>query len=376
MIIRDLQSIIEKLLFKNQVILIYGARQVGKTTLSKQIIDKYSKTKKTQYFDCEELSAKSLFETTNEKSLHQAIGNNELIVLDEAQTVKDIGKTLKIIHDHIPQVQVIATGSSSFDLANKIFEPLTGRAISFILYPFSIKEISESKSFANASGNLDNILLRGSYPGIFDKPKDLAEITLNSLAGSYLYKDVLMYESLKNPYQLLELLQLLALQVGSEVSYIEIGQKLGFNRITVKKYINLLEKSFVIFTLHAFSRNKRNEISKSVKVYFYDLGIRNALIQSFAPLNLRNDLGALWENFCIVERRKINQAKNKFVNQYFYRTYNGEEVDYIEEYDGKLDGYEFKYGKETAKLPKNFLTQYQSTSFKVINKENWSEFLI
>jgi predicted AAA+ superfamily ATPase len=204
----------------------------------------------------------------------------------------------------------------------------------------------------------------------------LAETKLNALAGSYLYRDILMYESIRNPYQLLELLQLLALQIGSEVSYTEIGQKLGFDRATVKKYINLLERSFIIFTLHAFSRNKRNEISKTVKIYFYDLGIRNVLINSFAPLNLKNDAGALWENFCIVERMKSNQAKKTFVNQYFYRTYSGEEIDYIEEYNGRLDAYEFKYNKNKTKIPKQFFKGYKADSFKIINKDNWFEFLL
>jgi predicted AAA+ superfamily ATPase len=273
-------------------------------------------------------------------------------------------------------VQIIATGSSSFDLANKLSEPLTGRALSFILYPFSIREISSASSFADASGNLENILIRGTYPEIYGKAKDSAETFLNSLAGSYLYKDILIYEKFKNPHQLLELLQLTALQIGNEVSYTEIGQKLGLNRITVRNYIDVLEKCFVLFKLHSLSRNKRNEISKSVKIYFYDLGIRNTLIQSFAPLNLRNDAGAIWENFCILERKKLNQIKMRNVNQYFYRTYSGEEVDYIEEYDGKFDGYEFKFGRETSKSPKNFLEAYQNSSVKTINKDNWADFLL
>ncbi|MDR1195557.1 MAG: ATP-binding protein [Endomicrobium sp.] len=376
MIKRSLETLIDKWLFKGQTILIYGARQVGKTTLSKNVLEKYSSIKRTRYFDCEELSVKLNFETTDAKALQKAIGDKELIVLDEAQTVKDIGKTLKIIHDHIPHVQVIATGSSSFDLANKLSEPLTGRALSFTLYPFSVEEISREKGYAEASSSLEKIMLWGAYPAVFDMPADLAQTTLNSLAVNYLYKDILMYDSINNPHQLLELLQLLALQVGNEVSYTEIGQKLGLNRLTVRKYIDLLEKSFVIFKLHALSRNKRNEIAKSVKIYFYDLGIRNALIQSFSPLNLRNDSGALWENFCITERRKRNQSAGKFVNQYFYRTYSGEEVDYVEEYDGRFDGYEFKFNRQTSKPAKNFLSSYSNASVNIINKDNWSDFLI
>ncbi|MDR3256836.1 MAG: ATP-binding protein [Endomicrobium sp.] len=373
---RDLQEAIEKWLNKSKIILLYGARQVGKTTLCKQILEKYSKTFKIQYFNCELFDVKKFFEISSDNALRYMIGENKLIILDEAQTVKDIGKTLKIISDTMPDVKVIATGSSSFDLANKLSEPLTGRAISFILYPFSIRELKNNTSFINATGELDHILTTGCYPEIFNASKNEAERLLNLLAGNYLYKDIFMYENIKNPHQLTELLQLLALQVGNEVSYNEIGQKLGMNRITVIKYIDILEKSFVIFKLHAFNRNKRNEISKSIKIYFYDLGIRNALIQSFAPLSLRADVGALWENFCIVEKRKLNQILDRFVNQYFYRTYEGEEVDYIEEYNGKLDGYEFKYSKENIKLPKHFIEQYKPQVFKTINKNNWFEFVI
>ena len=372
---RSIQNLVEKWLFRKYIILIYGARRVGKTTLCKQILEK-NKDKKTGYFDCEMLAIRSSLETTDAAELKRFIGDHDLIVLDEAQQVKDIGKTLKIIHDHIPEVQVIATGSSSFDLANKLSEPLTGRVISFILYPFSIGELISNTNYITVKSGLENLLLYGAYPQIIDKSNVDAVKLLDMLAGNYLYKDVLMHEGLKNSENLLKLLQLLALQVGSEVSFNEIGTKLAMNHSTVSKYIDLLEKCFVIFRLRAFSRNKRNEISKSIKIYFYDLGIRNALIQSFAPINLRNDTGALWENFCIVERKKLNQTNNRFVNQYFYRTYSQEEVDYIEEYDGKLDGYEFKYSKEKTKNPKQFLTSYENASIKTITKDNWAEFLL
>ncbi|MDR1418034.1 MAG: ATP-binding protein [Endomicrobium sp.] len=374
---RDLQSLVEKWLFKDQVIIVYGARQVGKTTLCKQILEKFSTQKRTQYFDCEMLSLRASFETTNNvDDLQRIIGDKELIVLDEAQLVQDIGKTLKIIHDHIPQVQVIATGSSSFDLANKLSEPLTGRALTFTLYPYSVGEIAANIGYLSVKNNLENLLIRGGYPRIFDKSKHDAEKLLDFLAGTYLYKDVLIYEGLKKSSRLLELLQLLALQVGNEVSYNEIGKQLGMNHTTVSKYIDLLEKRFVIFKLRAFSRNKRKEIAKSVKVYFFDLGIRNNIIQSFAPLNVRNDVGALWENFCIIERFKYNQIKDRRVNAYFYRTYSKEEVDYIEEYDEKLEGYEFKFTKDKVKSAKEFLSSYKNSSLKVINKDNWADFLL
>jgi predicted AAA+ superfamily ATPase len=376
MIKRHLQDNIEPWLFKNYVIVIYGARQVGKTTLCKQILEKFSQNKKTGYFDCEMLGIRNSFETTNADELQKVIGDYELIVLDEAQLIKDIGKTLKVICDHIPSVQVIATGSSSFDLANQLSEPMTGRALTFMMYPFSIWEINKNADYITANAAIENFLLTGSYPKIYSKPKDESIKLLDWLSGNYLYKDILTYEGVKNSSQLVELLQLLSLQIGQEVSLNEIGTQLGMNHNTVKKYIDLLEKSFVIFKLRAFSRNPRKEIAKSIKVYFYDLGIRNCLIQSFAPINLRNDVGGLWENFCIAQRKQTNQANNSIVNSYFYRTYGGQEIDYIEEIDGQLHGFEFKYKKPSAKTPSAFLEEYKNADFKVINKQNWSEFLL
>jgi predicted AAA+ superfamily ATPase len=290
---RDLQEEIEKWINKNKIILLYGARQVGKTTLCKQILEKYSKTLKTQYFNCDLLNVREVFEAENIDKPRYATGASNFIVLDEAQKIKNIGEILKIISDTMPTIKVIATGSSNFDLANKLSEPLTGRVISFILYPFSMRELKRNIGFVNTTESFDRILTTGCYPEFFNSGKNEAERLLNLLAGNYLYKDVFMYENIRNSRQLTTLLQLLALQRGNEVSYNEIGQKLSMNRLTVIKYIDILEKSFVIFKLHAFNRNKRNEISKSVKIYFYALGIRNALVQSFAPLNLRSDLGSL-----------------------------------------------------------------------------------
>ncbi|MDR3048505.1 MAG: ATP-binding protein [Elusimicrobiota bacterium] len=377
MIIRGIEDIIDKYLFKNKVILIYGARQVGKTTLCKRILDKYSQTKKTAFFDCEILDIHKGFETANLDLLKSAIGDKELIVIDEAQLVKDIGKTLKIIHDHIPHVQAIATSSSSFDLASQTAEPMTGRVFSFVLYPFSVKEIANNNSgFLSVQSKMEKLLVYGSYPAVFDKSNKDAQDELYSIADNYLYKDILTFERLRGADQILKLLQLLALQVGNEVSYSEIGQKLAMNHSTVMKYIDLLEKCFVIFKMRAISRNPRNEISKSVKIYFYDLGIRNSIIQSLTPLDLRNDTGGLWENFCIVERRKANQTFGRSVNQYFYRTYNGEEVDLVEEHDGQYDGYEFKYGREHSKKQKNFLENYPNSAITTISKENWQNFLL
>ncbi|MDR1418545.1 MAG: ATP-binding protein [Endomicrobium sp.] len=372
---RDLQDIIEKQLFKGKIILIYGARQVGKTTLCKQILEKYSLTKKTAYFNCESLEVKTAFETTSENSLRMALDNKDLIVLDEAQHIKNIGLILKIIHDIFPNVCVIASGSSSFDLVNQVGAPLTGRSIPFILYPFSVREIKNNLGFTQTIGKLNEILLTGTYPNIFGASKRAAQENLSIMAGNYLYKDVLAFEKLQNSNKLSELLQMLALQIGKEVSYSQIGQKLGMSHSTISKYIDLLEKCFIIFKLRSFSKNPRKEISKSVKVFFYDLGIRNALIQTFTPLNLRTDTGALWENFCIVERKKLNNILQKRVKQFFYRTFTGEEIDYIEEYSDTIEGYEFKYNKDKIKQPKNFISNYSPLDVKCINKENWFEFL-
>lgn len=250
------------------MILIYGARQVGKTTLCRQILKKVSRSKPTGYFDCEMLTVKSAFETTDASELKRIIGDNELIVLDEAQLIRDIGKILKIIHDYLPNVQVLATGSSSFELANKLAEPLTGRVVSFILYPYSVGEIARNTDYLSAKSGLENLLLRGNYPQIYDQPKTKAEQLLDFLAGNYLYKDILIYDGLKHSARLLDLLQLLALQIGQEVSYNELGTQLGMNHSTVSQYVDLLEKCFVIFKLRAFSRNRRQEIAKSIKIYF------------------------------------------------------------------------------------------------------------
>jgi len=376
MIKRNIQENIERWLFRGKVIVIYGARQVGKTTLCKQILKKYAH-KRCEYFNCELFSVKSEFETTNEESLKKILGNSELVVLDEAQNIENIGIVLKIIVDTFPHVQVIATGSSSFELANRISEPMTGRVIPFILYPLSVHEITATTGYTKTEAKIEDLMRFGSYPAVFDLPEKDARVLLESIASNYLYKDILMFEKLKNSKQLLELLQLLALQLGSQVSYHELGQKLALSSATVKKYIDLLEKCFVVYTLPAFSRNKRNEIGKSVKIYFYDLGIRNSLVQAFTPLKLRNDVGALWENFCITERIKFNQANENYVNRYFWRTYKGEEVDYIEEHSGRLDGYEFKYNpKAKSKKPTKFLETYENASVKIVHRNNWSEFLL
>ena len=361
---REIQDHILKNLFQGKVIIVYGARRVGKTTLVKQVLKKHPKSK---YINCELLQNRTALETTNSTLLKDIIGSNKLVVLDEAQSIPDIGLTLKIIADTFPDTQIIATGSSSFDLANKISEPLTGRMRKYTLYPFSFNEISRVYSLVDLMAQKDRYLRFGLYPEVYDKNEDDAIEELNELASNYLYKDVLQYQNIKKPSLIVDLLRALALQLGSEVSIHELAKLLKQNSHTVLRYIELLEKSFVIFRLRAFSRNMRTEISKTQKIYFFDLGIRNSLIQNYNPLALRNDTGGLWENFCILERMKYLENNRKFVNTYFWRTYNQQEINYLEEFGGTLHAFEFKYstGKKGS-IPNAFSRAYPKHSFTQI----------
>lgn len=379
MIKRSLQDKIEKQLYKGKVIVIYGARRVGKTTLAKQIIEDQEKQGiKSLYLNCELITVNQKLETTNEQDLKDFIGNNKLVILDEAQHIQNIGLTLKILVDTYPEIQIIATGSSSFELANQVGEPLVGRSRQFILYPLSMQELKTEFDLFKLSAKLDNILRFGTYPGVFGQSEEDCINELENIASNYLYKDILAFENLKNAKILLELLQLLAFQIGNEVSFNELAQRLEISAHTVIKYVDLLEKCFIIFTLRSFSRNLRNEVGrKSKKIYFYDLGIRNSLISAFNPIDMRNDIGGLWENFCIIERFKANQAHERRSNKYFWRMYSGQEVDYIEEHSGQLDGYEFKYSqKAKIKKPSKFLETYENSSFSVVNSQNIWDFVL
>jgi len=374
MIKRQLQSNIEEKLFQKKVIILYGARQVGKTTLVKNILASFGSAGK--YLSCEQISVQKGLESRDVEQIKTFLGDYKLIILDEAQNITGIGKVLKLIVDFFPEIQIIATGSSSFDLADKISEPLTGRNFTFLLSPLSIPEIIKNSDQAKAQAELESYLRFGMYPEVYTLTGETEKIErLNELASNYLYKDVLKFEKIRKSDIVKKLIELLALQLGQEVSSTELATQLGINRITVEKYLDILEKSFVIFKLRSFSRNKRKEISKSFKVYFSDLGIRNSIIQNFNPMNLRNDVGALWENFCILERRKyLEQAKETKLS-YFWRTYDKKELDYIEESAGKITGYEFKWNsKKTFREPEEFKKQYNA-EIKVINPENfWSFF--
>lgn len=373
---RTLQKNIEKSLFKEKIIIIYGARQVGKTTLVKEIQKKYnSRNNDSIYLNCDEIDVRQALTDKTSTEIKAFLGNNKLAIIDEAQRVKNIGITLKLIADNFPFIQIIATGSSSLDLSNEIAEPLTGRKYEFHLYPFAIEELKSIYKETEISRLIERRIIFGMYPEITLNDSDAFK-NLKNITDSYLYKDILQYQNIKNPEILNKLLQALALQIGNEVSYNELSNTVGIDKKTVSNYIQLLEKSFVIFKLRPFSRNLRTELKKLRKIYFYDTGIRNALINNFNPLNLRQDTGALWENFAISERIKYNGNHDKIKNIYFWRTHNQKEIDYVEESAGKLSGYEFKWNKNKFSKPKEFLETYKNSSIELINKNNYQKFLM
>ncbi|MDD3292532.1 MAG: ATP-binding protein [Candidatus Pacebacteria bacterium] len=371
---RTIQKQIEDKLFKGKVIILYGARQTGKTTIVKQIQEKNSDI--AVYYNFDESDIRKDFENATSDYLKKIIGNKKLVIIDEAQRVKDIGITLKLIVDNFKDIQVVATGSSSFDLANQTGEPLTGRKYEFYVYPFSLEELNLEKDKLKIDRLLENRMIFGMYPEVALKSKEEQEETIKNTAKSYLYKDVLQYQNIKNPEILEKLLQVLALQIGNEVSYNEISNTLNIDKKTVSSYVEILKKAFIIFDLKPFSRNIRKEIKKLRKIYFFDLGIRNALINNFNPLDLRNDKGEMWENFIISERVKLNNNHKKDCNIYFWRTSEKKEIDYIEEKGGKLYAFEIKWSKGKIGGAREFIEEYESSEFKEINKDNYQEFIL
>ena len=371
---RTIQKEVENSLFKGKVVIIYGARQVGKTTLIKQIQDKYPDL--SVYLNCDEPDIRTALTDATSTAMKAFIGEKKIVFIDEAQRVKNIGLTLKLLVDNYPEMQIVATGSSSFELSNQISEPLTGRKYEFYVYPFSWEELSGVNDETTLSRLLETRILFGMYPETAQKGQQEAQNLLKNIVGSYLYKDVLQYQDIKNPEVLDKLLRALALQIGNEVSYNELSQTVGVEKRTVANYIQILEKAFIVFRVSPFSRNLRTELKKMRKIYFFDTGIRNTLINNFNPLNLRTDTGALWENFLMSERLKFNQ--NNFLNKniYFWRTHSKKEIDYLEEAGGQLDAFEFKWQKDKAKPPSEFVKAYPSASFQLINRENYRDFLI
>ncbi|HPO05550.1 MAG TPA: ATP-binding protein [Candidatus Gracilibacteria bacterium] len=363
---RKIYPEIQKSLFKGKVIILYGARQVGKTTIAKQLQKEYQ----GDYFNCDEPDIRQAFSQKTSTELKQYLANKKFIILDEAQRIKDIGLSLKLLVDNYPEIQIIATGSSSFDLSNSIKEPLTGRKYEFFLYPFAIEELQAKYSNLELQRLLKDRLIYGSYPEIVQDPVNATQ-NLLSISNSYLYKDILAWQQIKNPEILDKLLKALALQIGSEVSYNELASLLQIDKNTVMHYLDILEKAFIVFRLNPYSSNLRNELKKLRKVYFYDLGIRNALVNNFNPLDLRNDSGALFENFVISEIKKLHNNHNSNVNTYFWRNHNKQEIDLIIEQAGKLFATEIKWNKSQIKIPLDFSKNYPDSQIQIINQNNW-----
>jgi uncharacterized protein len=373
MIERILEKTIKNRLNKGKAIVLLGARQVGKTTLLKAI---FAKSLDVLWLNGDELDVQALFETISATRLKAIFGTKKIIVIDEAQRIKDIGLRMKLITDQIPEVQLVATGSSAFELANQINEPLTGRKWEYNMYPVSFGEMVAHHGLLEEKRLLPHRMVFGYYPDVINNAGIEKEI-LKQLSNSYLYKDVLLLEQIKKPEGLIKLLQGLAFQVGSQVSYNELSKLCGLDAKTVEKYIVLLEQTFIVYRIGSFSRNLRSELKKSRKIYFYDNGIRNALIANFNQLELRQDVGALWENFVFSERMKYLQYQQKWTNTWYWRTKEQKEIDCIEERDGKLTAYEFKWNPEAKyKKPKLFLETYPQSEFKIIHKNNVEDFLM
>lgn len=374
MIKRTIEESILKDFGRNKVITMLGPRQVGKTTLLDQIIARFPDAKVLR-LNCDEEDDRQSLQISNSTQLKSIIGGHDFVMIDEAQRVENIGLTLKMMGDLKTGANIIVTGSSSLGLGDRINEPATGRLIEYNLFPFTMNELAEASSWKEEHRLLETRLIYGMYPEVVLFPEDAKRI-LTTLANSYLYKDLLSYDGIRKPTLLQNLVKALALQVGSEVSYNEIGKLIGADKITVEKYIDLLEKCFVVFRLPSFSRNLRNEIKKGKKIYFYDNGIRNAVLSNFASPDKRSDMGALWENFLISERIKQNLYHGNLVQQYFWRTQTQQEIDYIEESDGQISAFEFKWNvKAKAHFPIQFRTTYPESSFEVIRPDNYRQFI-
>ncbi len=376
---RKVADLLKSKFGKKKVLVLIGPRQVGKTTLLKNLLSEFESDDKNQvqFWNCDESDIRQLLTDATSTKLKNLAGSSKFIVIDEAQRVKNIGLTIKLFHDTLPHIQLAVTGSSSLELSSSINEPLTGRKFEYNLFPFSVEELCDHTSLLEEKRLVDLRLVYGFYPDVVNNPGEEKEI-LQNLASSYLYKDVFEFQDIRKPAVIEKLLQALALQIGSEVSFNELSNLLGIDSLTVQRYVDLLEKAYVIFHLNSFSRNVRNELKKSVKIYFYDNGIRNAILSNFSPIDLRTDKGALWENFLISERIKMNAFNNRSVKTYFWRTTQKQEIDFIEEENDFLSAFEFKYNpsKKSVRCPLTFSSNYPNSHFSVITKENYTDFVI
>lgn len=371
---RQIESNIEKDFFKGKIIVILGARQVGKSTLIRMLPSCLSHD--TLWLDGENADVHQLFKNANSERLKQLAGNNKVVVIDEAQKIENIGSILKLFADYSKHIQVIASGSSAFELRNSLNEPLTGRKFEYNLFPLSFSEMVKHSNLLQEIRQLPQRLVYGYYPEIVTHPND-AERMLRFLSDSYLYKDIFLFRGIKKPEKMLELLKLLAWQIGSEVNYNELSRVLKIDNQTVESYIEMLEMAFVIYKLPAYHTNHRAELKKSKKIYFNDLGIRNALINDFRPIEIRNDAGALFENFVINELRKQNEYKQVFANFYFWRNTEQREIDLVIEKNNELQAVEIKWNpNKKANITKSFVNIYGETQFKVVHRENFFDKLL
>jgi len=370
MIKRILEETIAQKLDKGKAILVIGPRQVGKTTLINSILE----NRPHLFLDGDDSTVRNLLTDPNTEQLKSIIGNHNTLFIDEAQRIENIGLTLKIITDQFKNTQLLVSGSSAFELNNQTSEPLTGRKWEYKLYPISWQELEDSIGYVKSEQQLELRILYGMYPDVINNPGDEIEV-LKQLTNSYLYKDILAFSGIRKPQVLEKLLRALALQLCSEVSYNELAQLVGVDKNTVANYIDVLEKGYVIFRLSSFSRNLRNEIKTNQKIYFYDTGVRNAIIGNFNLLDSRSDKGGLWENFLIAERIKKLSYDSSLAKSYFWRTKQQQEIDYVEEVSGRITGYEFKWSeKAKAKLPKSFMESYNA-KIEVIHRNNFRDFV-
>ena len=373
MIARDVESQIQKKIFDKKAIILAGPRQVGKTTLINQLLNNYKD--ETLFLNGDDPTVRQMLDMPNTEQLRQIIGKNKIVFIDEAQRIPDIGLTSKIIVDQFQPVQLILSGSSAFELAQQTNEPLTGRKWSYHLWPVSWQEWQNHVGYVKAEQDLENRLVFGFYPDVLNRPNEQAEV-LKELTESYLYKDILIYGNIKKPDLVQKLVQALAHQVGNEVVYKELGEITGMDPKTVGHYIEVLEKAFVIFRLPSFSRNLRDEIKTNRKIYFYDNGIRNAVIGQLQPVSTRQDIGALWENFLMSERVKLLDYNKIQAQKYFWRTKQQQEIDYVEEREGIIYGFEFKWNpKRSIRFSQTFTEAYKSVN-KGVTRENFREFVM
>ena len=373
---RILTSKVLKALQPGKVAILYGPRQVGKTTLLSQLSQKLDEP--YLQVNGDQIKYREALSSADSVRLGELIGDKKILIIDEAQRVQNIGLNLKIIVDRFPKVKVLATGSASLDLASKISEPLTGRKKTFMLYPVSYQEIEKWQGSFEAEQQLERWLIFGAYPeALTIEGREQRENYLSELVSSYLYVDMLEFGGVKKANKIVDLLRLLAFQIGQEVAISELASNIDLDRVTVEKYLDLLEKSFVIRRVGGFSRNLRKEIAKTSRYYFYDNGVRNALIENFNDLNLRNDTGQLWENFLFMERLKRNQNLDRRANYYFWRTYDQKEIDLIEEREGRIYGFEFKWqGEMRQAVKKEFSRVYKNAQVSTVNRNNFRDFLV